>query len=241
VNRTICALVSGGLDSCVMLAELTKHYTKVHPVFVRQGLVWEEAELRFLRQYLRALPPVAALAKRGPRLAIAATTSAPRSTLHALAILSFPIRDVYGDHWSTTGRQVPDAATPDEAVYLPGRNLLLLSKAAVFCAQHRIDVIAIGSLGYNPFPDATPKFFREFAQAAGDALSFRLRIVTPLRQLIKTQVIRRGVRLGLPLHLSFSCISPRRGRHCGRCNKCAERQRAFREAGVADATTYASR
>jgi 7-cyano-7-deazaguanine synthase len=133
---------------------------------------------------------------------------------------------------------VPGAATPDKAVYLPGRNLLLLSKAAVFCAQHRNGAIAIGSLGHNPFPDATPKFFHEFARAAGAALNFKFGILAPFRRLTKEQVIRRGVRLGLPLHLSFSCLAPRRGLHCGRCNKCAERQKAFHEAGLEDKTKY---
>lgn len=204
-----------------MLAGLASHYDKVFPVFIRHGLVWEQAELRHLRRFLRALP-----------------RHVPRSTLHALTVLSLPIRDVYGKHWSTTGRHVPHARTPDEAVYLPGRNLLLLSKAAVFCAEHRIGMIAIGSLGHNPFPDATPRFFRGFAKAAGEALNLRLQIIAPLRALTKEQVVRRGVRLNLPLHLSFSCISPKRGRHCGRCNKCAERRRAFRVAGVADKTKY---
>jgi 7-cyano-7-deazaguanine synthase len=211
-----------------MLAELTKRYAKVHPVFIRQGLFWEAAEVRALRRFL-----VAANRGRGPRKRFAATVK-------PLTILDLLVRDLYGDHWSTTGRKVPGAATPDGAVYLPGRNLLLLSKAAVFCAQHRIDVIAIGSLGHNPFADATPEFFRLFSCAGRAALNFKFQIVSPFRHLTKKQVIRRGVRLGLPLHLSFSCIAPRRGRHCGRCNKCAERQRAFCEAGVVDKTNYSN-
>jgi 7-cyano-7-deazaguanine synthase len=211
-------LVSGGLDSCVMLAALARQYREVHPVFIRQGLTWETAELRSLRQYLRVA----------------------RICHQPLTILHLPADDLYGAHWSTTGRRVPRATTPDEAVYLPGRNLLLLSKAVVFCALHQIDTIAVGSLGHNPFPDATPKFFRDFAGAAGEALDFRVRIIAPFRALTKEQVVRRGHRLGLPLHLSFSCISPRRGLHCGRCNKCAERRRAFRVAHFADGTKYAS-
>jgi 7-cyano-7-deazaguanine synthase len=223
MKHSVCALVSGGLDSCVMLAELARRYRKVHPVFIREGLIWERAELRQLRRFVRALPH-----------------EASRSTLHALAILSLPIHDVYGAHWSTTGRSVPGAATKDEAVYLPGRNLLLLSKAVVFCAQHRIGTIAIGSLGHNPFPDATPEFFGLFSRAAGAALGFKFRFVAPFRKLTKENVIRRGAQLRLPLHLSFSCLSPKHGRHCGRCNKCAERQRAFRRAGVEDKTKYAN-
>ncbi len=217
MKRSVCALVSGGLDSCVMLAELARTYRRVYPIFVRQSFVWEHVELRALRRFLRAA----------------------NINHEPLTVLSLPVRDLYGRHWSTTGRRVPGANTRDEAVYLPGRNLMLLSKAAVFCAKHGIGTIALGSLGHNPFTDATPQFFREFARVASDALQFRVTIVTPFRNMSKAQVIRRGYSLGLPLSLSFSCLAPRRGLHCGRCNKCAERQCAFREAKLADKTIYA--
>jgi 7-cyano-7-deazaguanine synthase len=59
-----------------------------------------------------------------------------------------------------------------------------------------------------------------------------VRVIAPFRELSKTQVVRRGRRL--PLHLTFSCLSPRQDRHCGRCNKCAERRRALGEAGMAN-------
>jgi 7-cyano-7-deazaguanine synthase len=208
-----------------MLAELAKRHAKVYPVFIRHGLVWEEAELRALRQFLRALRRSSSFIPHP-------------SSLASLTVLSLPVRDIYGAHWSTTGREVPRAKTPDDAVYLPGRNLLLLSKAAVFCAERGIPIIAVGSLGHNPFADATPQFFRDFAKAASNALGHRVKIIAPFRSLTKEQVIRRGARLNLPLHLSFSCIAPRRGQHCGRCNKCAERQRAFRQVGVEDKTNY---
>jgi 7-cyano-7-deazaguanine synthase len=199
-----------------MLAELARRFQKVHPVFIRHGLAWERAEINSLCRFLRAA--------RIPHI-------------QPLVVLDLPVGDLYGAHWSMTGKRVPHADSPDEAVYLPGRNLLLLSKAAVFCAQYRIGMIAIGSLGHNPFADATPKFFRNFSRAASGALSFRINVITPFRALTKEQVIRRG--RTLPLHLSFSCIAPHRSLHCGRCNKCAERQRAFREAGLPDRTRYA--
>jgi len=217
VKPSVCALVSGGLDSCVMLASLAQQCRKVYPVFIRQGLVWETAETRALRAYLRTA----------------------RIRYEPLTILRLSSSDLYGQHWSTTGENVPGARTADEAVYLPGRNLLLLSKAAVFCALHRIGTISIGSLGHNPFPDATPEFFRGFAAAAGCALNSPIKIIAPFRTLSKEAVVRRGQRLGLPLHFSFSCISPRRGLHCGRCNKCAERQKAFATAEIPDRTKYA--
>jgi 7-cyano-7-deazaguanine synthase len=133
---------------------------------------------------------------------------------------------------------VPAADSPDETVYLPGRNLLLLSPAALFCIPRGIPTVAIGSLRHNPFPDATPRFFRAFAAAASRAFRFRVTVIAPLRALTKTEVVRRG--RSLPLHLSFCCLAPVGSRHCGRCNKCAERRRAFAAAGVADRTRYAA-
>jgi 7-cyano-7-deazaguanine synthase len=195
----VCVLVSGGLDSCVLVAELAKRYRRVHPLYLRQGLCWETVELRHLRRYLGAIQ------------------AAP------LTVLDLPAD--YGNHWSVTGAKVPGARTADARMYLPGRNLMLLAKAAVFCALRKIPVIAIGSLAQNPFPDATPKFFREFGRLAGRALGCRLRVIAPFRHLSKAQVVRRG--RGLPLHLSFSCAAPRGGRPCGRCNKCAERRAAL--------------
>lgn len=201
----ICVLVSGGVDSCVLLAEMAKRYRRAYPIYIRQGLAWETVELRHLRRYLRAVQA------------------------WSLTVLDSPAD--YGNHWSVTGKNVPGARTRDEKMYLPGRNLMLLSKAAVFCALHKIPVIAVGSLGHNPFPDATPKFFRDFSRLAG------VRVIAPFRHLAKQQVIQRG--RGLPLHLTFSCVAPRAGRPCGRCNKCAERQRALRRAGIADVTPHA--
>ena len=212
-----------------MLAELAKRHAKVYPVFIRGGLRWEPAELRHLRRVL-----VAAKLFRGP---LQTPRKSFAATISPLTILDLPLRDLYASHWSTTGRRVPGKASPDVAVYLPGRNLLLLSKAAVFCARHEIGTIAIGSLRGNPFPDATPAFFRQFAAVAGAALGCRLKVIAPLRGMTKAQVIRRG--RSLPLHLSLSCIAPKNGCHCGRCNKCAERQRAFRKTGVEDKTAYA--
>lgn len=204
MNRRVCVLVSGGLDSCVLLAELARRY-EVYPLYVRHGLRWENAELAHLRRFLRALP-------------------GSRVPLHQLTVLQLPARPLYGAHWSLGEKPVPGSRTRDQAVYLPGRNLLLLALASVFCGQRGIPTIAIGSLAGNPFTDATPRFFRRFARLAA------VRVIAPYRHLTKTEVIRRG--RGLPLHLTFSCLNPQRGRPCRRCNKCAERRRAFRAAGL---------
>ena len=151
--------------------------------------------------------------------------------------MDIPLRSTYGSHWSLTGRGVPGAASPDRAVELPGRNVLLISHAAVVCARRRITTIAIGILRGNPFGDATPRCFAALAAVLSQALHHSIRIVAPLRRLSKSQLIRTAP--GCPFHLTVSCLQPLGHRHCGRCNKCAERRRAFRQAGVDDLTSYA--
>jgi 7-cyano-7-deazaguanine synthase len=215
--RTVCALVSGGLDSAVLLHDLLRRGLSVQPLYVRAGLIWEKNEISALRRLLGAL--------RSRRLL-------------ALVVVDVPMADLYGRHWSTGRRPAPGYFTPDERVYMPGRNLALMSKAATFCALRGIPSLASGILDGNPFPDATPRFFRALERALSLGLDAPIRIRTPFRSLSKAAVIRRG--RGLPLDLTLSCARPRRGRHCGRCSKCRERVHAFRDAGVRDPTRYAA-
>jgi 7-cyano-7-deazaguanine synthase len=217
----VAVLTSGGVDSAVLLAELAvgpSPPTRVVPVYVRFGLVWEADEEHSLRRFLAAL--------HGSRA-------------DELKVLDAPVRGVYGEHWSATGQNVPDEKTPDEAVYLPGRNVLLLGPTAVWCHLQGIETIALGHLGRNPFADSTPEFFEHYLAVLNRALGGGLRIVQPYRSLPKAEVLRRG--RDFPLGLTWSCIQPVRGYHCGRCNKCAERQHAFVEASVPDTTAYAER
>ena len=157
--------------------------------------------------------------------------------LDPLIVLELPLADLYQTHWSITGHQPPDAASADDAVYLPGRNAILLVKAAVWCQLHGVDRLALGVLASNPFADATPEFFEQFRRALNTALGANLQVLRPFAHLTKPQVMRSGQ--GLPLHATFSCIAPQGGLHCGQCNKCAERRGAFRLLGMPDPTSYA--
>jgi len=212
----LAVLVSGGLDSAILVGEEVAQRPFVVPIYVRFGLVWEEVEQAYLERFLAALPA---------------------ARLRPLVVLQMPIGDVYGAHWSTTGQAVPDADSPDEAVFLPGRNALLLVKALLWCHLHGVPELALAPLESNPFPDATPSFFAGFSGAVNQAVGGRVRVLLPYAGLHKEQVLRRGA--SLPLQHTFSCLQPRFGLHCGRCNKCAERQKGFRAAGLLDPTLYA--
>jgi 7-cyano-7-deazaguanine synthase len=217
-HSTIGVLASGGLDSCILLAHLLRQGHGVQPFYVRGGLLWEQAELRALRGFLRGV-------------------AAPG--LEELAILDLPLADLYGTHWSVDGRNAPDAQSPASAVYLPGRNALLSIKPAIWCAMRGIGQLALATLAGNPFADAGDEFFGDFQQAIDRATGSRLAILRPFARLRKKDVLELG--RGLPLELTFSCIVPNDGLHCGRCNKCAERRLAFAIASMEDRTKYVNK
>ena len=190
---------------------------QVQPIYVEAGLAWEREEIASLERVLE---------------------SAPFRGVGPLVRLALPMRDVYTDaHWAVAGTP-PGYSTPDEDVYLPGRNITLLSKAAVFGVARGIGRLAIGPLAGNPFPDATPAFFTAMAQALTLGLGHPVAIDAPFLGMTKTDVILRGVELGVPFELTLSCMNPTGWRHCGRCSKCRERIDAFRTAGVVDPAVF---
>ena len=224
---TKCAvLLSGGLDSAVLLAEEAARGV-VQPIYIAAGLAWEPAERAMVDAFLRS--------------------DALAGTTRELVALAVDMRDVYAaSHWAVTGTP-PAYHTPDEDVYLPGRNIVLLSKAGVYCATAGIDRLVLGTLGHNPFPDATPEFRTAMGRALSLGLAHTLEVEAPYAQIEKTEVIRRGAALGVPFELTLSCMKPVSGSerhplpmHCGTCSKCRERHDAFVDAGIDDPTEYAS-
>ena len=220
-------LLSGGLDSAVLLAEEARRVpaTDVHPIYVSVGLAWESAE----------------------RVAVARFLSAARlgSRVQPLVSLAVDMSDVYpASHWARRGRP-PGYHTPDEEVYLHGRNIVLLAKAGVYCATKGIDRIVLGTLDHNPFPDATPAFRQAMASALSQGLAHALVVDAPYARVGKAEVVKRGLALGLPLAATLSCMNPvgngAAPRHCGLCSKCRERHDAFLEAGAEDTTDYVDR
>jgi 7-cyano-7-deazaguanine synthase len=212
-------LFSGGLDSAVLLALEMKTSERVHPIHIRAGLAWEPAEARAIQRILDAAPF--------------------EESLQPLSTLTVDMRDIYPPtHWAIAG-QPPAYDTPDEDVYLEGRNIVLISKASVLCARLAVERLVLGPLNGNPFPDATQQFFDTMARALALGLNRPFTIAAPLSHLHKEDVVRLGVELGVPLGLTLSCMNPAGDQHCGRCSKCRERRDGFRIAGLVDTAAYA--
>lgn len=212
----IAVLTSGGIDSAVLVADLASAGHAVFPIYIRCGFAWESTELAATFRFLDHLD---------------------LPSVRDLAVLDLPVADLLPTHWSTASAPVPDAASPDEAVYLPARNVLLLAKSVLWCHLNGVPAIALAVLKGNPFPDATPSFFSAYENVLNQALDANVQIHRPYAQLDKIQVLKRGA--SFPLQHTFSCIHPIEGLHCGACNKCAERQKGFHLAGLHDPTPYA--
>lgn len=216
-NSSVCVLVSGGADSGILLHEMAQKFTKVYPVYILCGLRWEKEEVYWLKKFLK---------------------TSHKPAFQPLFVTFLPLSDVYKNHWGMRGRKIPGFHSRDEEVYLPGRNLLLLSKAGVFCVMNNIHHIAMGQLKGNPFPDSTRKFFSGFEMLVKEGLNFRIKILTPFLSRRKYDIMKKWKHI--PLHLTFSCLNPRGHLHCGNCNKCAERKKSFAAGGMPDKTKYAS-
>lgn len=211
----VAVLASGGLDSAILVAELAGSAV-VHPLYVNAGLVWEREEREALSRFVHAL-------------------SSPN--VQPVVELTAQVEPLIGaSHWSVAGRGIPGAGEPDEASFIPGRNILLLSYAAIWCSTHDVERIAIGSLAGNPFPDATPEFFDAFGRSLSLGLGHRVSIEAPFRHRAKSALIAEHGHL--PLELTLTCADPQEGVHCGACSKCVERHSAFVAAGVPDRTRY---
>ncbi|MCG6928225.1 MAG: 7-cyano-7-deazaguanine synthase QueC [Acidobacteria bacterium] len=202
----------------------------------------------------------AALAVRDHRVAFLhgnygqRTESKELACFHALAdhyaaesrlVVDFSdLRQIGGS--SLTDARVPvREGEPVEGVvptsYVPFRNAHILAAAVSWGEVLGAVAVYVGAVWEDSsgYPDCRPEFYRAFEEAArlGTRPETSLRIVTPLIDLSKAEIVRRGLRLGVPLEKTWSCYQAE-DRACGACESCRLRLRGFREAGSTDPLPY---
>jgi 7-cyano-7-deazaguanine synthase len=168
-------------------------------------------------------------------------------------VLSLDLR-AFGGSALTAELPVPKDRRSDErergipVTYVPGRNLIFLSLAAAYAEVEGASQVYFGAnvLDYSGYPDCRPEFIRAFEGAvkAGTKAGIEgagLHVRAPLLDMSKADIIRTGVRLGAPLHLTHSCYDPVGPLACGHCDSCVIRREGFSKAGVEDPTRYAVR
>ena len=148
---------------------------------------------------------------------------------------------------------VPKARSESEmkkeipVTYVPTRNTIFLSYALAWAEVLGASDIYIGvnAIDYSGYPDCRPEYIKGFENMANLAIKaavegkMKIHIRTPLIQMSKAEIIRRGVELGVDYHMTHSCYDPSPdGKACGQCDSCLIRKKGFREAGVTDPAEY---
>ena len=220
-SLAVC-LVSGGMDSCVTAAIAQKENESVAFLHISYGQRTEARERRAFEELADHFAAKHRLVVSIEHLRLVGGSS--------LTDPDIPVSEA-----NLASRDIPSS-------YVPFRNSHLLSIATswaevIGAARIYIGAVAEDSSGY---PDCRPQFYDAFQQVidTGTKPETHIQINTPVIHMHKSDIIKRGLQLGAPLHLTWSCYQSE-DKACGHCDSCALRLRAFREAGVVDAIAYA--
>jgi 7-cyano-7-deazaguanine synthase len=221
-------LLSGGMDSCVTAAEAI-HRHGAGRVGLLHASYGQRTEAREARAFSEIAKFYGIEEKLVARLDYFRAIGGSALTDSAIAVPE--------NEWAAPGLE--SSAIP--VTYVPFRNAHFLSIAvswaeATGAAEIYIGAVAEDSSGY---PDCRPEYYEAFQETIrrGTRPETRIAIVTPVIALKKSQIIRRGLELGAPLELTWSCYQGE-ARACGSCDSCLLRLRAFAEAGVRDTIAY---
>jgi 7-cyano-7-deazaguanine synthase len=216
--------LSGGMDSCTCAALAARDY-EVYAIHFSYGQRTEARELRSAQEIARLV---------GVR------------ELLPLKIDLF--RRIGGSALTDQAIAVPEASANEAEIgseipvtYVPFRNAHFLSAAVSWAEVLGAKTVFIGAVEQDSsgYPDCRPAYYDAFNQLIRTGTKDgEIRVETPLIAMRKKEIVRLGVELGAPFHVSWSCYSGET-EACGVCESCVLRLRAFREAGAVDPIPYA--
>lgn len=149
------------------------------------------------------------------------------------------LKDVFGRVTSLCNESIPITSSFSQPIIVPFRNAIFLSVAVSYASSIGTDKIFYGAQGSDePFYlDCRREFYKAFERAAQLGTGTGMSIEAPFSNRRKSETLRAGVELGVPFDLTWSCY--RNGlKHCGKCESCVNRKKAFNEAGIRDPTEY---
>jgi 7-cyano-7-deazaguanine synthase len=224
-------LLSGGMDSCVSTAEAIAGHSADRVALLHAGY-GQRTQSRERRAFTEIADFYSVPADRrlivqldhfraiGGSALTDQTIAVPENKLHETS--------------AANGGEIP-------VTYVPFRNAHFLSVAVSWAEAIGANEIYIGAVAEDSsgYPDCRPEYYRAFQNVIreGTRPETKIEIVTPVIELKKSQIIRRGVELGAPLHLTWSCYQSD-DVACGICDSCLLRLKAFEEAGMADPIPY---
>ena len=212
-------LLSGGMDSCVCAALAARDYDAA-AVHVSYGQRTEDRE----RESFLAICDALGIQDR---LVVS------NEALRAIGGSALTDREIAVPEAHAIGKEIP-------ITYVPFRNAHLLAVAVSWAEVLGARKVYIGAVEQDSsgYPDCRPAYYEAFNRVVqAGTKEGTIEIVTPLIALRKQEIVRLGLELGAPFHLTWSCYS-REDRACGACDSCVLRLRAFREAGATDPIPY---
>jgi 7-cyano-7-deazaguanine synthase len=215
-DDAVSVLLGGGVESTALVDLILAEGEQVIPVHVSCGLAWDDAELNAVQRFLDA--------RKCPRLG-------------PLIEIRISLAGFLNDHWAVQRTEAPTETLPYGSLEIPHRNMLLLGLAVHRLPKSRRMRLATGTTAENNFSDGSRLYFDRCADVLSLEMERPVTILTPFISLTKTDVIRLSSRETLAM--SFSCVSPVNGGHCGTCIKCRKKKQAFIAASVDDPTRYA--
>lgn len=217
-------LTSGGMDSCVTMAIAANECAETAALHVSYGQRTEARELRAFGEIADFYGVDRRLATNIRHLAQIGGSSLTDSRIEVSPA-------------DLESREIPTS-------YVPFRNAHLLSIAVSWAEVIGFNRVYIGAVEEDSsgYPDCRPEFYEVFNRLieVGTRPETEVRIVTPVIGFKKSEIVRRGVELGAPLQLSWSCYRETEIA-CGNCDSCALRLRGFEEAGIDDPIPYRNR
>ena len=149
------------------------------------------------------------------------------------------LKEVFTGVTSLVDERISMTSSFSQSIIVPFRNAIFLSVAVAYAVSIGATRIFYGAQGSDePFyPDCRREFYKSFEAAARLGTGQEITIEAPFSDMSKSSVIRKGPELGVPFHLTWSCYL-NGAKHCGKCESCVNRKRAFREAGIRDPTEY---
>jgi len=226
-NRAV-VLLSGGIDSTTILAIARKEGYETYGLSFRYGQ--------------KHIVEIAAARRIGEMLGL------KRHLVLAIDERSFGGSALTDDIAVPKSRSVEEISKEIPVTYVPARNTIFLSYALAFAEVLNTGNIFIGvnAVDYSGYPDCRPEYIAAFERMANLAVKaavegkIKIRIIVPLINMTKAEIIKTGTALGIDYGLTHSCYDPvPDGRACGSCDSCLLRKKGFREAGIADPTGYA--
>jgi 7-cyano-7-deazaguanine synthase len=217
-NAVVC--VSGGMDSAVAAAVAAQDHDLAF-LHADYGQRTEQKERRCFERLAEAMQVRQRLA-----IDLGALRAIGGSSLTDTRI---PVRE---------GEPVPGIIPTS---YVPFRNAHLLAAAASWAETLAADAVYVGAVWEDSsgYPDCRPEFYEAFERAieSGTRPETHIRVVTPVIHMRKADIVRLGLKLGVPFELTWSCYQDEL-QACGLCESCRLRLAAFREAGSIDPIPY---